>query len=80
MRWNANIFTSSRRQGMLWPFAENSRPAKLSMGPVGPCSPGIHSGYTNVISPGCTGISSCARSILRGASVISRRIEVGRFV
>src|SRR6185312_8374001 len=43
-RWNVNIFTSSRRQGMSLPLAVNFRPARLSIGPVGPCSPGIHCG------------------------------------
>ncbi len=38
--------------GPACPFAENFRPAKSTTGPVGPCSPGIHSGYTSVIVRG----------------------------
>jgi hypothetical protein len=46
-------------------------PAMSSIGPVGPCSPGIHFGYTSVSGPGVTGIVSVAWIIFRGASVKS---------
>ena len=43
-RWKAYMSTGSRRQGRVRPAAVNSRPARLTIGPVGPCSPGIHFG------------------------------------
>ncbi len=78
LRWNAYIFTSSRFQANFPPLAVNVSPVKLSIGPVGPCSPGIHSGYTRVIGPDSTGIESSARSIFRGASLRSNTMDVVR--
>ena len=43
VHWLA-VVTSSRFQASACPFAVKTIPAKLSMGPVGPCSPGIHCG------------------------------------
>src|ERR1019366_4341746 len=42
-------------------------------GPLGACSPWIHSGYSNVIGPGLAGIVMDACKMWRGASVISTR-------
>src|ERR1035437_4753554 len=44
-RWKAYMLSLSRRQVTLLPPAWILRPTRLAMGPVGPCSPGIHSGY-----------------------------------
>src|SRR5438094_1097078 len=43
------------------------------MGPVGPCSPGIHCGYSRVMGPALAGIVICAWKRRRGASVASTR-------
>src|ERR1700684_2317345 len=47
------------------------------MGPVGPCSPGIHLGYSNVRGPGFTGMNSVACRMRRGASVRSTASVIG---
>src|SRR5579875_2682280 len=74
------MFTSSRCQAKTCPFAVNVKPARLSTGPVGPCSPGIHCGYTRVSGPGSTGIVNSACRILRAASVKSTVSAIGRVV
>ncbi len=43
LTWKAYISTSSRRQESSWPLPR-IRPVRLPIGPVGPCSPGIHFG------------------------------------
>ena len=58
-RWKANMLSLSRFQGMVWPAAWILRPTRLAMGPVGPCSPGIHSGYSSVMAPGLAGMDIC---------------------
>ncbi len=47
------------------------RPTRSVTGPVGPCSPGIHSAYESVSGPVCTSRVSRTWMILRGASVAS---------
>src|SRR6185437_16722590 len=42
------------------PAALIFRPVKSVIGPVGPCSPGIHLGYTSVSGPGLAGMCSVA--------------------
>src|ERR1700704_4359326 len=64
--WNAYISTSSLRQGIDLPPAVSLSPARSVIGPVGPCSPGIHFGYISVSGPGGAGIESRACRILGG--------------
>src|SRR5690348_2908470 len=54
--WKANILSLSRFQGIVLLPAWILRPTRLAMGPVGPCSPGIHSGYSSVKGPGVAGM------------------------
>jgi hypothetical protein len=42
--WKAYMSTGSRRHWRVFPPALNFSPERLMIGPVGPCSPGIHSG------------------------------------
>src|SRR5580704_12437506 len=46
--------TSSRRHWICLPSARKARPVRLTIGPTGECSPGIHLGYTSVSGPGVT--------------------------
>src|ERR1700722_410350 len=69
--------TLSRSHFTGWPLAVIKKPAMFSIGPVGPCSPGIHFGYTTVNGPAVTGITSVACRILRGASVRSTLKVIG---
>src|SRR5260370_10298412 len=65
--WMEYISTRSRRHVSRCPLAENCSPVRSTMGPVGPCSPGIHLGKTRVSDPGATGICSVACKIFSGA-------------
>src|SRR3984893_692202 len=60
--------TSSRRHVTDAPAAPNVGPARLVMGPAGPCRPGSHFGYTSVTGPALTGRSRWTLRIPRGAS------------
>jgi hypothetical protein len=51
----------------------------LPTGPLGMWLPGIHCGVISVSGPGATGISASAWYNLRGASVRSAVIWMGRF-
>ena len=42
--WNVHPSARSRRHFRVWPLAVNFSPARSCIGPVGPCSPGIHFG------------------------------------
>src|SRR5580700_12293771 len=42
--WNVHPSSRSRRHFNVCPLAVNFSPAKSWIGPVGPCSPGIHLG------------------------------------
>src|SRR5512135_2716121 len=67
----------SRDQGMVDPPAEIFRPAICVIGPVGPCSPGIHFGYQSVSGPGCAGMTMCEWRMRRGASVALMVMRIG---
>src|SRR5271155_4739914 len=67
------MFTASRDHATDFPPAAIFKPTKSTTGPVGPCSPGIHSGYSSVIGPGLAGMVMDACKMWRGASVISTR-------
>ncbi len=54
--WYANMFTSSRFHGIAFPAAVMVKPTMFRIGPVGPCSPGIHSGYRSVMGPAVAGM------------------------
>ena len=71
------ISTSSRRHGMSLPLARMKTPVRLSIGPVGRWSPGIHCGYSSVSAPAETGMVSCACRMWRGASVRSTCSTMG---
>src|ERR1041385_3018933 len=77
VRWIVYISSRSRRQDNLFPLAKNIRPVKSVIGPVGPCSPGIHLGNTSFTSPAATGISICACRICSGAWVASTVSLIG---
>src|ERR1035437_9230950 len=65
------MLSLSRLQGTVLPPAWILRPTRLAMGPVGPCSPGIHSGYMSVMAPGLAGMDICTWKRRRAASVAS---------
>jgi hypothetical protein len=44
VQWNAYMSILSRSHATGFPPAESLSPARLSIGPVGPCSPGSHFG------------------------------------
>ena len=43
-QWKVNMSSVSRCQGIVLPPALSFSPARLAIGPLGPCSPGIHFG------------------------------------
>src|SRR6185437_1451589 len=63
----AGITISSFASSVLTPCG----PVRSVIGPVGPCSPGIHLGETRLTAPAATGISNCACRIFSGACVAS---------
>src|SRR5438270_14051332 len=77
VRWKVYMSPRSGRHVRRCPLAVKTSPVKSTTGPVGPCSPGIHLGYTSVTGPAVTGISSWACSIFCGAWVASTMILMG---
>src|SRR5579883_2914189 len=54
--WNAYMSTRSRCHSSARPPADTLISEMSPTGPDGPCSPGVHFGYTKVNGPGCDGI------------------------
>ena len=56
---NTYILRGSRRQVSACPLALIRTFTRFVIGPVGPCSPGIHCAYASRIGPGTAGIVEC---------------------